>query len=132
MFNREKREAGVAALQAEVDRLAALPLEGLGTEVMSHVFGDGHPGADGSPLVLVTAADEFISEESSWSDDDTAREQLVGIVAEGLQVLEHACLVRQRVVYVSAEHYALAWSMTRFGQAALTRGTVAEALGAPA
>jgi hypothetical protein len=129
VFNREKREAGGAALRAEVDRLAALAPPNLAGEVMSSVFGEGHPGADGSPLTVITAADEFISEESAWSDEDLTREQLVRIVGEGLQLLEHAFLIHQQVVLVDHEHWALGWSITRYGETALAQGTVAQALG---
>ena len=97
---------------------------------MSSVFGPGHPGADGSPLTAITAADEFISEESTWSNEDLTREQLVRIIGEGLQVLEHACLIQQHVVLVGHEHWALGWSITRSGETALAQGTVAQALGA--
>src|SRR3954454_5389373 len=128
MFNQDKREAGAAALRTEVDRLGGLPLAGLAAEIMARAYGPGRPGADGSPLTGVLVANEFISDEAAWSDEDLAREQLVGIVAEGIQVLEHACLVRQRAVMVGTEHVDLGWTMTRYGETSLAGGTVAQAL----
>jgi hypothetical protein len=127
--NRDKHAAGVAELQAQVTRLAALPLAGLGSEVMSSVFGASAPGADGSALTITTAANEFITDSAAWCNDDATREQLVEVVGEGLQVLEHACLVGQQVVLVGNEHWALGWKLTRTGAAALAQGTVAQALG---
>jgi hypothetical protein len=127
--NAEKRQAGVAALQTEVDRLSALSLTDLASEVMTRVFGSGGPGADGSALTIVVAANQFISEESSWSNEDATREQLVRVVGEGLQVLEHACLVGQQIVLIGNEHWGLGWSITRYGKSALASGGVAHALG---
>lgn len=127
--NKEKREEGVALLRAEVDRLAALSLPDLATEVMTRVFGTGGPGADGSALTVVSAANVFISEESAWSNDDLTREQLVRVVGEGLQMLEHAGLVGQQIVLVGNEHWALGSKLTRWGESALAQGGVARAVG---
>jgi hypothetical protein len=127
--NREKREAGVALLRAEVDRLSALALPDLATEVMTRVFASGGPGADGSALTVVTAADLFITDDSAWSNDDLTREQLVRVVGEGLQMLEHAGLLGQQIVLVGNEHRALGWSLTRSGESALAQDGVARAVG---
>jgi hypothetical protein len=43
-------------------------------------------------------------------------------------VLEHTCLVNQKVVLVGNEHWALGWTITRYGEAALAQGTVAQTL----
>jgi hypothetical protein len=126
--NRDKHEAGVAELQAQVSRLASLSPPGLADEVMSNVFGASAPGSNGSPLTITTAANEFITDSAAWCNDDATREQLVEIVGEGLQVLEHACLVNQQVVLVGNQHWALGWKLTRSGAAALAQGTVAHAL----
>jgi hypothetical protein len=130
MFNHDKREAGVAELRSQVDRMAGLTPTTLAAEVMSSVFGTSGPGADGSALTVTTAANQFISEDSSWSNDDATRELLVRIVGEGLQVLEHACLVKQQIVLVGNQHWALGWNVTRSGESALAQGTVTQALGA--
>jgi hypothetical protein len=103
MFNRDKREAGVAELKSQVDRMASLTPAALAAEVMSSVFGASGPGADGSALTVTTVANQFISEGSSWINDDATREQ------------------RAR---------ALGWSVTRPGEAALSQGTVSQALSA--
>ena len=127
--NKEKREAGVALLRAEVDRLSALALRDLATEVMTRVFASGGPGADGSALTVVTAADVFITDDSAWSNDDLTREELVRVVGEGLQMLEHAGLLGQQIVLVGNEHWALGWSLTRSGESALAQDGVARAVG---
>jgi hypothetical protein len=129
VFNRDKRETGEQLLRAEVDRLAALSLPALGTEVMTKVFGPGGPGADGTKQTVVGASNEFISDEAAWSDDDATREELVRIVGEGLQVLEHASLVISSVVFIGTQHFGTGWTTTRLGDAQLASGDVAATLG---
>jgi hypothetical protein len=124
----DKRQAGIDALRTEVNRLAALTLDALGAEVLTRVYGPGGPGAGGAALTIGTAADVFITEISSWSNEDQTREQLVAIVGEGLQRAEHAGLLRDQIVLVGNEHWALGWSVTRAGGAALAQATVLAAI----
>src|SRR4051794_38323338 len=91
MFNREKREEGSAELRTEVERLGALSLPQLGSEVLTRVFGGTGPGANPTvTLNVVTAANEFITDGAAWSNEDDVRDQLVKVLGEGLQVCEHA------------------------------------------
>ena len=92
------------------------------------MFASGGPGADGSALTVVTAANLFITDDSAWSNDDLTREELVRVVGEGLQMLEHAGLLGQQIVLVGNE-YRTSVSLTRSGESALAQDGVARAVG---
>jgi hypothetical protein len=125
------------AMQAELARLNALPVEELAIEVMIRGFGPGGPGADDAAISLgqanvgagPTAGDislRFVPDRGftfpvPTPDDVQLRDLLTRLVAEGLQELEHASLVRCQV------HTAMGtfdWAATRRGRAALDRGAV--------
>ena len=125
------------AMQAELSRLSALPVEELAVEVMIRGFGPGGPGADDDAISLgqanvgagPTAGDislRFVPDRGfafpvPAPEDVQLRELLTRLVAEGLQELEHASLVRCQV------HTAMGtfdWAATRRGRAALQRGAV--------
>jgi len=129
--NDDKREAGIAALRAEVGRLASLSLVALAAEILGAVFGPPGPGSNFSFMTDVTTANVFISDVSAWSNEDTTRHQLVALVGEGLQVLEHACLIRAQIIRVDDVNVALGWMLTRSGAAALAQGRVVQAIGSP-
>jgi hypothetical protein len=131
MFGNEaKRQAGNAAMRGESERLSALSLADLAAEVMARVFGPGGTGADGSAIAVGTAANAFISEEASWCNEDAPRALVVRVVGEGLQMLEHACLISTQLMLIGNEHWAIGWSATRAGESALADSAVAEALAA--
>lgn len=127
----------VAALKAEVDRLDALSLPALAAEVMAKGFGPGQPGADEDDTISVegpnisagpTIADvalEFAPGGDTKGADDATRLRLQRLVAEGLQALEHAGMIRTQM------HTAMNgfdFALTRQGRAALESGDVAQAL----
>jgi len=133
----EKIEQWRLAMQAEFDRLSALPLIDLAAEVMSKGFGPGGPGADDDAITLgqanvnagptaqsisleFAAAREF-SFPLPTPEDQQLRERIAKLVAEGLQELEHASLVRCQL---HTEMGSLDWAATRRGRAALERGEV--------
>ena len=70
----------------------------------------------------------FEANKARYEQD--VRDQLTALMGEGLQVLEHACLIRAQLVLSGTEHWALGWTVTRLGQSAAAQGTVAQALGA--
>ena len=127
------------AAQAEVERLSSLPLTELAAEVMIKGFGPGAPGAGDAigtgqayPRTGPTAgliSFEFVAERGfsfpvPGPDEIALREQVAMLVAEGLQQLEHASLVRcQR-----AHSEDLNWTATRLGHTALDRGEVPQML----
>lgn len=141
-------EGGVGnpILRAETDRLNALPLAQLASEVMSKAFGSGSlqddnmltlSGQFGSgPTVddihrMLRPAGENYDVRPGWDggvkhDILTADEGLLRfhtrLIAEGLQELEHASLVRAQVH--GSTGGKVDYAVTRAGRAALERGTV--------
>ena len=126
-----------SAMQAEYERLYPIPLPDLAAEVMARGFGPGGRGYDddaitvggGSLTAGLTANDiseQFIPEfEFGWEErqgeDHNLREQIVKLVAEALQMLEHASLVRCQYHHGMS---AFDWAATRYGRAMLDQGQV--------
>ena len=125
------KKADNAGLNVEVQRLGTLTLHQLGAEVMAKGFGPGGPG-DGGYTDMADIAGAFTQPYQGRDYDQAADEQLCEMVAEGIQVLEHACLVRPVFHGQGGDHsvhYDLGWSATRLGRAALERGAVERVLG---
>ena len=135
---KESSPADIAAVTAEIDRLSSMPLPRLAAEVMVRGFGPGGPGAPGRPgtieasarLTAVTyvgeteiaravapafAAPAGTADQHNW---------LRSVVAEALQALEHASLVRV-TWYGDNQHYIA----TRRGRQAVAQGMVERFLG---
>lgn len=117
LFGKSDDEAN----QREVDRLAALPLETLAAEVFTHIDGIeldfGAPGPDVFEVAEAMAPTKLKGKP---------RIAMVPVVAEGMQVLEHARLV---LSYGSdGESSVLQFALTRAGRAALERGDVVQRL----
>jgi hypothetical protein len=127
------------AAQAEYQRLYALPLPDLATEVMQKAFGPGGPGYDDDTITVAgyrTPQGPTVREISGLfvpfirriyylpveNEDNFLREQVIKLVAEGLQQLEHASLVRCQTH--SEETGGFDWAATRRGRAALDSGQV--------
>ena len=125
------------AMQAEYERLYALSLPDLAAEVMARAFGPGGPGYNDAAITVdhdsnytgptITDISElFVPDfnfgwEERGPDDRNLREQIKKLVAEGLQVLESALLVRCQT------HHAMSsfdWAATRYGRAVLGQGQV--------
>jgi hypothetical protein len=83
---------GDAEALAEAQRLAALPLPQLAAEMMDRGFNPG-PATDGLPSVRMITED--IAPGLGGRDPD-AFQSLYDIVGEGMQLLEHACLIAAR------------------------------------
>jgi hypothetical protein len=124
-------------LQSESERVAALPLVDLAAEVMVKGFGPGSRGTDDDAISLGQSnanagptADgisyRFVPDWQSRSPSPTSedwelRTRIAKLVAEGLQELEHASLVRCQM-HTSMGY--LDWAATRRGRAALDRDEV--------
>lgn len=108
----------------------------LAADVMVRGFGPGGPGADdGAPRVYAGAtdfatastpdvADRFLPGRGfkfppPSEDQLELRVRIIGLVAEGLQELEHASLVR--ISPKSVAPYVVHYATTRRGRAALER-----------
>jgi hypothetical protein len=144
MFNRKDQSKQESAderrqgMRAEYERLAALSLSDLAVEVMVKGFGPGGPGADDAAISLgqanigagpsaVDISFEFVPKGGSFPspDDIQLREQLAKLIAEGLQELEHASLVRCQM-HTASGYFD--WAATRRGRAALNQNDVAAVL----
>jgi hypothetical protein len=136
--SRADRGMEADALEAEIERLDQLPLPTLAAEVMGKAFGPGAEwedpeeevtvggpsvGAGGTVEAMVTA---MAPEGTTKWVDDRARLRLQRLVAEGVQALEHASLVRQQM------HTGMGgfdYTPTRLGRTVLAAGAVAEVVG---
>ena len=110
---------------AEVQRLQALTLPQLATEVMTKAFtpdytpGDGYTG-------LGAIADNFLPDYGAPRAGDTTTPEeyaLCDLLAEGMQLLEQARLVRPKFGY-SGSLAGYGWVTTRLGRTVLASGTV--------
>ena len=116
---KEQRDARKAELEAEADRVSLLSLPQLAAEVMNRAFnvtGSAYdqltlPGF--GKLVARFAPD-------TGHHDEKLYQRFAELVGEGLQVLEHASLVRGPVPAMGGDGYAI----TRLGRAALEQGAV--------
>lgn len=113
----------------EVSRLEALTIAQLAIEVMTRAFKpDYAPG--GSMTGLGPITDCFLPEYGAPRAGDVTSQQefvLRDLLAEGMQVLEQARLVRPKFGYFGngAEH---GWVTTRLGRWALATGNVQSAV----
>lgn len=132
----EDAEDDVAAISTEIERIGSLSLPQLAAEVMIKGFGPDGPGGPGKPGTLEAP----VIGAPRVGLSDIAREvspaylgrrvgpelqmRLAGLVAEGLQVLQNASLVR--VTWNGGQENYLA---TRLGRAAMERGAVERVVG---
>jgi hypothetical protein len=135
---RAERSAEADQLEAEIERLDQLTLPALAAEVMGKAFGPGTESEDpeeevtvGGPSVDAGATVEAITTEmsptgSTRAVDERTRLRLQRLVAEGVQALEHASLVRAQM------HTGMGsfdYTPTRLGRKVLAAGAVAEVVG---
>ena len=110
---KEQREGRKAALEAEADRAGSLSLPQLAAELMTKAFTEvRHLGFE----ALVTRFAPGTSRQ-----DGQVYERLWELVGDGLQVLEHASLVRGPEP-LNGSGYG--YTATRLGRAALEQGAV--------
>ncbi len=132
---RSDRNAEAGVLDAEIERLDRLTLPALAAEVMAKAYGPGAawedpeeevtvggPNVDAGATVVAIAATMAPGGSTKGADRRT-RLRLQRLVAEGVQALEHAALVR------SQSHSAmegLDYTPTRLGRKVLAAGAVAQ------
>lgn len=118
---KEQRDARKAALEAEADRASSLSLPQLAAEVMTKSFRVTEEELrfeDGRYPGFGTLVSRFAPDTSHHNEK--LYQRFAELVGEGLQVLEHASLVRGPVPVSGGDGYAL----TRLGRAAMERGAV--------
>ncbi len=120
-----------AAVSAEIERIGSLSLAQLAAEVMAKGFGPGGPGGPGQPGTLEMPAigaprvglNEIARAVSeAWLARGVAPElqmRFTALIAEGLQALEHASLIR--ITWSGGQENCVA---TRLGRAAAAAGSV--------
>jgi hypothetical protein len=123
LFGDKKPEQdGDTGIEGEVERLGALPLPELASEVMVRGFGPECPAHDGRPSVRMIT-DLLVPGGARL--EQGAYQGLNELVGEGMQVLEHAGLVLSTVWGGNGGLYFVA---TRLGKTALERNTVDQAI----
>ena len=110
-------------MQPELDRLSRLSLTDLAAEVMMKGYGSGGPGADGETGfggIARTLAPGFERADQHTID------AFIGVIGEGVQVLEHANLVR--FTFWAGSGSGPVYAVTRLGQRAIAENTVNQAV----
>lgn len=135
---RADRSVEADVLEAEIERLDRLPLPMLAAEVMDKAFG---PGAgwedpeeevtvagpsDGAGATIEAMASAMAPDGTTRGVDERTRLRLQRLVAEGVQALEHASLVRAQM---HAGIGGLDYTPTRLGRTVLAAGAVVEVVG---
>jgi hypothetical protein len=128
LFGGEKRKAKNEALDAEVERVNALSLEDLAVETMTKGFGPGAPGAGGGAVLASDIGGAFVPGDSTFGLDQDDLVAINNIASEGIQVLEHAGLVRMIVASDDSHNSHTYVTMTRAGRAAVEGDSVKKAL----
>jgi hypothetical protein len=131
---RGDQNAEASALDAEIERLDRLPLPTLAAEVMAKAFGPGAecedpeeevtvggPNVDAGATVAGIAATMAPGGSTKGADERT-RLRLQRLVAEGVQALEQAALVRAQM-HTAMD--SLDYTPTRLGRKVLAAGAVA-------
>jgi hypothetical protein len=114
------------ANQAEMDRLDAMSLEELGAEVLPHI-----PTIELGPLHRGPTTREIMDAMAPSRLQTDQQLPMLYLVAEGLQVLEHAGLVRLDVRARNSQS-ELEHVLTRSGRVAIDDGDVITRLRRPA
>jgi hypothetical protein len=126
---RDGKQAAIAALRAEVERLEALPMARLAAEVMARGFGPGGYLPDfvrREPYAVAVAyVRDIVKVLEGGARDADLYQRLRQMVGEGLQVLEHASLIWAGS---ASDGYGVGYAPTRRGWAALAADAVEQAL----
>jgi hypothetical protein len=135
---KEARSVELDELEEEIERLDRLPLPALAAEVMGKAFGQGAEWedpeeevtiggpADGAGATVVAIATTVAPGGSTKGADERTRLRLQRLVAEGVQALEHAALIRPQG---HTGIGALDYTPTRLGRKVLAAGAVAQVVG---
>jgi hypothetical protein len=136
--SRGDRSAEAGELEAEIERLDRLPLPALAGEVMARAFGPGAEWEDpeeevtvggpsaGAGATVAAIAAALMPEGSPRGADERTRLRLQRLVAEAVQALEGAALVRPQV-HAATEGFD--YTPTRLGRKVLAADAVAAVVG---
>ena len=123
-----------AVFEAEIERVGGLPLAEVAAEVMAKGFGPDGPGGPGKPGTLESPGDaqrvglaelvRAVSPASAGRSVSATQTLRFGfLIAEGLQALEHASLIRVSWRGGFEDYHA-----TRLGRAAVEQNAVGRVL----
>ncbi len=132
------KQGATAAVVSEADRLEALPMIELAAEVMKAAFGPGGPGAgddntvtvggtvtvSGAPLGRGLLLNQIAGAFDREGSDMTQSRRLQRLVAEGVQLLENAALVRPVVGGPAGGGANFSYALTRLGRRGLQHDAV--------
>jgi hypothetical protein len=133
--SKDEQSAEASELAAEIERLDRLPVPALAAEVMGKAFGPSAEWEDpeeevtiggpnvGAGATVTGIATEMAPGGSTKGADDRTRLRLQRLVAEGVQALEHAALIRPQM---HTAMNSLDYTPTRLGRKALAAGAVAQ------
>jgi hypothetical protein len=136
--SRGDRSAEAGELEAEIERLDRLPLPALAGEVMAKAFGPGAAWEDpeeevtvggpsaGAGATVAGIAAAMMPEGSARGADERDRLRLERLVAEAVQALAGAALVRPQIHAATA---GFDYTPTRLGRKVLAAGAVAAVVG---
>jgi hypothetical protein len=117
-------------IEAESNRLEALPLPDLGDEILRKTFSADHE-PDRGMLEMAEIIDAFLPPHGEWTGPiykapapPEGLLRLRDVVREGLQVLEHAGLVMVKGYNIQGNLFQYGYVTTRRGRAALTDGSL--------
>lgn len=114
--NREKNVAEEQAAKAEADPLLAAPVAELAAAIMP-AFGPAGQTTHRNGLNILQLSASLMS---SYPRGAKYLRELLDPTGEGVQMLEHAGLVQQRILGTGGG----CWRVTRLGEAALAEGSV--------
>jgi hypothetical protein len=125
-------------IQVVADRLKALSLSELGSEVLTQIFTPEYQVTNAETWSLIEITEHFMpphrSPKFNEADEATDAEcQVHELIAEAVQLLEHAALLMHRNHYYTHNHfrdYTEGYATTRLGREALTDGSVERRLAA--
>jgi len=123
--DKDKKERENAQIQARFDQLEPLDIPDLANAVMLAAFGPDSPN-HGTPIALVFVQQAVSESESVFGIDLELRHRLDELTQEGLQALEHAGLVVW--TFSGGDQAGMSWRPTRAGRAAITAGSVTDAV----
>jgi hypothetical protein len=125
-------------IQAVADRFGALPLPELATEVLTSTFTAEYQALNAETWSLIEITEHFMPphREPKFNEPDEATPgecQVHELIAEAVQLLEHAGLLMHRNYYYIHNHmrdYSSGYAPTRLGRTALADGSVERRLAA--
>jgi hypothetical protein len=127
----DKKSGKRAEMRAELERLRGLSVAELAADIMHRGFGPDGPGSQTMSDNLAGASAEDLAKAyipTEYGLEDELRAELYGLVAEGLQRLEHSSLVVLNLRAAGGGRTVFRYVPTRAGCAAIASGDIEQRL----